>query len=71
MRIDTYRCDRCGIEEPPEGLPKIPQDWCRLSIELPWQKDQDRWVKRDLCKGCTESVLHMFARDFTEGSTPA
>ena len=71
MRIDTYVCDRCGEEAKPEGLPKLPQDWSRMSIELVWANDADRWVKRDLCKPCTESVLHFCARDFTEGSTPA
>ncbi len=68
MRIDTYTCDRCGAEAKPEGVPKFPQDWCKLSIELPWAKDQDRWVKRDLCQGCTESVLHFAARNFGDGA---
>ncbi len=71
MRIDTYTCDRCGTEAKGEGVPKFPQDWSRLAIELPWEKGTDRKIERDLCRGCTESVLHFFTRDFTEGSAPA
>ena len=57
MRIDTYKCDRCGAEAKPEGIPKIPLDWARLSIEMPWQPDANRWVKRDLCKDCHERIM--------------
>ena len=65
MRIDTYKCDRCGAEAKPTGVPKFPTDWARLSIELPWAKDPNRWVKRDLCTLCTEAVLHHAARFHT------
>lgn len=57
MRIDTYKCDRCAAEAQPSGVPKYPPDWSRLSIELPWQKDPSRWVKRDLCSDCTTAAL--------------
>ena len=57
MRVDVYVCDRCGGKAKPEGVPKFPQDWVRLTVEQIWAKDADRWVKRDLCNVCHERIM--------------